>query len=84
MPFPLISTWATIPLDWGQIRPKYAPLSCQDKYSYLQLQMGVACSPNIFQAKMSELMATLEFIQTYLDHILCISKGNLDDHLAKL
>ncbi len=29
-------------------------------------------------------MATLEFIRTYLGDILCISKGNLDDHLAKL
>ena len=33
---------------------------------------------------MSELMATLEFVRTYLDDLLCISKGNLDDHLAKL
>ncbi len=54
------------------------------KYAYLRLPMGVACSPNIFQAKMSELMATLEFIRTYLGDILCISKGNLNDHLAKL
>ena len=52
------------------------------KYSYLRLPMGVACSPDIFQAKMSELMAAL--IQPYLDDLLCISKGNLDDHLAKL
>ena len=46
--------------------------------------MGVACSPDIFQAKMPELMATLEFVWTYLDDLLCVSKGNLDDHLAKL
>ena len=46
--------------------------------------MGVACSPDIFQAKMSELMATLEFIRTYIDDLLCITKGSLDDHLAKL
>ena len=45
--------------------------------------MGVACSPDIFQAKMSELMATSEFMQTHLDDLLCISKGSLDDHLAK-
>ena len=61
----------TVILPWGN-------------YSYLRLPIGVACSPNIFQAKMSELMATLEFVQTYLDDLLCISKGNLDDHLAKL
>ncbi len=46
--------------------------------------MGVSCSPVIFQAKMSELMATFEFVRTSLDDLLCISKGRLDDHLAKL
>ena len=68
---PDASKICTIILPWG-------------KYSYLRLPMGVACSPDIFQAKMSELMATLEFVRTYLDDLLCISKGNLDDHLAKL
>ena len=29
-------------------------------------------------------MATLEFVQTYLDAILIISKDSLDDHLKKL
>ena len=33
---------------------------------------------------MSELMATLEIVRTYLDDLLCISKGNLEDHLTKL
>eukprot|EP00804_Cyclotella_cryptica_P029062 CCRYP_005240-RA/>CCRYP_005240-RA protein AED:0.41 eAED:0.47 QI:0/0/0/1/0/0/3/0/297 len=33
---------------------------------------------------MSELMATLEFVRTYLDDLLCISKGSLEDHLNKL
>ena len=46
--------------------------------------MGVAHSPNIFQVKMPKLIATLEFVQTYLDDLLCIIKGSLDDHLAKL
>ena len=32
------------------------------KDSYLRLPMGVAGSPEIFQAKMSELMDTLEFV----------------------
>jgi hypothetical protein len=56
------------------------------KYSYLLLPMGVACYPDIFQAEISELMATLEFVQTYIDDLLCITKGkgSLDDHLAKL
>ena len=43
--------------------------------------MDIACSPDIFQAKMSELMVAHEFIQAY---ILCITKGSLDDHLSKL
>ncbi len=54
------------------------------KYSYLRLPMGVAGSPNIFQSKMSELMATLEFVRTYLDDLLCITKDDLEYHLAKL
>ena len=33
---------------------------------------------------MSELMASLEFVRTYLDDLLCISKGSLEDHLNKL
>jgi hypothetical protein len=32
------------------------------KYSYKRLPMGKAGSPNIFQEKMSDLMATLEFV----------------------
>eukprot|EP00804_Cyclotella_cryptica_P007931 CCRYP_019671-RA/>CCRYP_019671-RA protein AED:0.42 eAED:0.42 QI:0/0/0/0.5/0/0/2/0/238 len=33
---------------------------------------------------MTELMATLEFIRAYIDDLLCITKGTLEDHLAKL
>ena len=33
---------------------------------------------------MSELMVTLEFVRGYLDDLLCITKGSLDDHLSKL
>ena len=54
------------------------------KVLFLQVTMGIAGSPNIFQAKMSELMASLAFVQTYLDDLLCISKGSLEDHLNKL
>ncbi len=45
--------------------------------------MDIACSPDIFQAKMSELMVALEFVRAYLDDLLCITKGNLDEHLSK-
>ncbi len=33
---------------------------------------------------MSNLMATLEFVRTYLDDLLIITKGSLKDHLEKL
>jgi hypothetical protein len=51
------------------------------KYSYKLLQMGIAGSPDIFQ---SELMESQEYVQAYLDELLCISRKNLDDHLEKL
>ena len=46
--------------------------------------MGIAGSPDIFQAKMSELMVAFEFVRTYLDDLLCITKASLDDHLDHL
>ena len=33
---------------------------------------------------MSELMMALEYVKTYLDDLLIISKKNLEDHLKKL
>eukprot|EP00804_Cyclotella_cryptica_P003900 CCRYP_015770-RA/>CCRYP_015770-RA protein AED:0.36 eAED:0.40 QI:0/0/0/1/0/0/4/0/335 len=54
------------------------------KYSYLRLPMGIAGSPDIFQSKMTELMATLKFVRAYISDLLCITKGTLEDHLAKL
>ena len=33
---------------------------------------------------MIELMSTLAFIRAYIDDLLCITKGDLDDHSAKL
>jgi hypothetical protein len=53
------------------------------KYSYKQFQMGIAGSPNIFQGKMSDLMESLEYVQAYLDELLCISRSSLEDHLEK-
>jgi hypothetical protein len=47
-----------------------------EKYSYKRLPMGIAGSPDIFQEKMSNLMATLEFVRTYLDNLLIITKGS--------
>ena len=50
----------------------------------LRLPMAIACSPDIFQAKMSELMVAFEFVRVYLDDLYYITKSNLDDHLSKL
>ena len=44
----------TIVIPWG-------------KYPYLRLPLGLMCAPDIFQAKMAELMAGLENVKTYLD-----------------
>ncbi len=46
--------------------------------------MGFARSADIFQAKMGNLMATLEYIRVYIDNLLVVTKGNLNDHLDKL
>ena len=46
--------------------------------------MGVCNSPDLFQEHMSELMARLEFVRVCIDDILCLTKGDFDDHLQKL
>jgi hypothetical protein len=47
--------------------------------------MGIEGSPDIFQSEMSELiMQSVEYVQAYLDDLLCISRSNLEDHLEKL
>ena len=61
----------TIVLPWG-------------KYEYQRLPMGLCNSPDIFQEKMSTLMAGLEFVRAYIDDLLCITKGDWNDHLNKL
>ena len=54
------------------------------KYSYKQLPMGIAGSPDIFQGKMSELMESLVYVRAFLDDLLCMSKLSLENHLEKL
>jgi hypothetical protein len=58
----------TIILPWG-------------KYCYLWLPMGLACSPDIYQEKMSELFIDMTFIIVYQDNILILTSGSFDDHL---
>jgi hypothetical protein len=47
-----------------------------EKYSYKRLLMGIAGSSDIFQSNMSELMEILEYIQAYVDDLLCISRSS--------
>ncbi len=54
------------------------------KYSYLRLPMGMSGSADIFQSEMMDLMETLEYEQAYIDDLLCITRGSLEDHLDKL
>ena len=49
-----------------------------------RLPMGLCNSPDIFQEKMSELFEGLEFVRTYIDDLLCLTKGSFEDHLEKL
>jgi hypothetical protein len=46
--------------------------------------MGISCSPDIFQEKMSDLMQHLNFLRTYLDDFVVISCSTFEDHLEKL
>ena len=69
---PFSSRLCTIVLPWG-------------KYEYCRLPMGLCISPDVFQEKMSELMAGLEFARAYLDDLLIIStETGFDKHLEKL
>ncbi len=46
--------------------------------------MGIAGSPDFFQAKMMDLMEPVEYIRAYIDDLLCISRNSLEDYLEKL
>ena len=46
--------------------------------------MGLCNSPDIFQKKMNELFHDLDHVRTYIDDLLCITKGDFEDHLTKL
>ena len=69
---PFARRLCTVVLPWG-------------KYEYLRLPMGLSISPDIFQEKMSDLMAGLKFAWAYLDDLLIIStETGFDKHLEKL
>ena len=49
------------------------------KYRYKRLPMGVACSPDIFQAKINELLGDIEGTKAYIDDILVVKKGTFKE-----
>jgi len=68
---PFSKQLCTIVLPWG-------------KYEYQRLPMGLCNSPDIFQEKMSTLMADLEFCRAYIDDLLVLTTGDWDLHLHHL
>jgi hypothetical protein len=46
--------------------------------------MGFGGSANIFQAQIMDLMASLKFVQAYMDDLLIITRRTLDKHLQKI
>ena len=46
--------------------------------------MGLCNSPDIFQEKMSTLLADLEHVKAYIDDLLIITNSSLEDHMEKL
>ena len=54
------------------------------KYKYKRLPMGVSCSPDIFQAKIYELLGDIQGTKAYIDDILAINKGTFSEHLEQL
>ena len=55
-----------------------------EKYKYKRLPMGVCNSQEILQAKMNIIFHGFEFIISYIDDPLIITKGNWSNHLNKL
>jgi hypothetical protein len=68
---PSASTMCTIIFPWG-------------KYSYKRLSIGFGGSANIFQAQIMDLMASLKFVRAYMDDLLILTRGILDEHLQKM
>ncbi len=73
----------TIPLE-ADAQKIYTIILPWGKYSYQRLPMGMVGSPDIFQEKMSDLMRSLEYVQTYVDDLLIITSGSYDDQIANL
>ena len=47
-------------------------------------KVGLCNSPDIFQEKMNEIFVGFEYVRAYIDDLLIITKGDLEDHLEKV
>ena len=54
------------------------------KCKYKRLAMGVSCSPDIFQAKLYELLGDIQSTKPYIYDILSINKGTFSEYLEQL
>ena len=54
------------------------------KYEYQKLPIGLCNSSDIFQEKMNELFNGLDYVRTYIDDLLTISKKSVENHNNKL
>jgi Reverse transcriptase (RNA-dependent DNA polymerase) len=68
---PFSKSLCTIFLPWGI-------------YEYQRLPMGLYNSPDIFQEQISSIFDDFEYVKTYIDDLLTISKGNWYEHLQHL
>ncbi len=50
------------------------------KYSYKRLPIGFGGLAAIFQAQIMDLMASLKFVQAYMDDYLIITRRTVDKH----
>ena len=61
----------TIILPWG-------------KYKYKNYPWAYATAQKFLRKKMNKLFAGLEYVRSYINNLLVISKGSFKDHLEKL
>ena len=54
------------------------------KYRYKRLPMGVKVAVDVFQEVMTELFSDLDYVRVYLDDILIIDNGTLEDRMQKV
>ena len=75
----------TIPLD-EESQKICTTVTPWGKYAYLQMPMGIACAPDMFQLIMNDMFGDLDYVLFYIDDILIIQQTDEseEEHLQKL